>query len=406
MTRPKRKPHAESSSDPFWPWVMGVAILLVLLVGIGLGVALTGGAEGTEAKAKNPDPDPDSDPKENGEGGSTPGGTGVDIGSLLNGTGTGNPVVPPPKANSKLLQFISNNRVYLLPTTNGRYEFGGKDLENHSDQLGDFFKALKAHDQKHGAYSTDKNPPTEFSPATYTIGIDPINLKASQIIKYSARGGTLADPAHYHLDKMTIVMHKQNPANKIGGIYFQFPNWAKWGQAKHPWIHVAGKTGSGIKPFYLVPLETTQPDVALINLKVGDGIQFDDAAMTAKVKPEIVSAMKKLLKDNDLPEDIIFRAGAPLAKWGYAHVNGDETIDFKKTYLEPKKAAAKLGGYNPKINAYVKWTNNAIEYYFPAAQEAMEAQKRNDFQKTLEKTEKYAKFSMQFVKRGSPIPWP
>ena len=34
----------------------------------------------------------------------------------------------------------------------------------------------------------------------------------------------------------------------------------------------------------------------------------------------------------------------------------------------------------------------------------MEAKKGEDFQMTLGKTEEYAKFSMQFVKRGSPIP--
>ena len=374
MTRPKRKLNTKSSSGSLWPWVVGVAILLVLLVGIGLGIALTGGNEkGGGAGGVDPLTGLPTD------AGGGPG-AGTDIGSLLNGTGTGGTgtgtgdpvvVVKPPKADPKLLKFISENTVYLVGTTNGRFEMRGP--ENRSDLLGDFFKALKAHDTKHGTFSPKKgDPPAAFSPATYAIGTDPINLKASQIIKYNAKGGTPVAPFHYHLDKMTIVMHNTNPAKKDKGIAFNFPGFATWGQAKRPWIHIAGKKDNSIKPFYLVPLETTRAADALINLTVGGGIQFDDKAMTAKANPKTESAMKKLLNDNGLSGGIKFWAGAPLAKWGSAHVNSDKTINFK-VVIADKKAILVFGKNN--IEAYKTNVKAAIDKLFPAAQAESKAKK-------------------------------
>jgi len=402
MTRQKRKLHPESSSGTIWPWVMGVAIVLVLLVGIGLGVTLSGGNEG---KAENLD----ANQKVNGGDGTPPDGSGKGIVGILEGnpddTGKGGNGSPPPQAKTDIYQLISKNRVYLLPTTRGGNEIGGAFLQNRSGPLAVFYKALKKHDGEKGASSNNKTPDTEFPLATYGIGSNPIGLKADKPITFIPKGGTANLPHHFHLGHMTVLVHSQNPAKKVAGITFRFPNWARWEQNPRPWIHVAGKSDSGIQPFYLVPFETTRPS-ALIHAKVSGEIEFDDAAMTAKAKPEITEAVKKLLKENSFSSPIVLRAGAPLAKWGYAHVNDKETIDFKKTHLEPQKAAAKLGGNNLKVNNFVKWTDNAIEYYFPAAQEVMEAKKSNDFQKTLEKTTEFAKISLQYTEKekGPPIP--
>jgi len=386
--RPKRKravnPAPEKSSgrrklnDPARKWtlfggiVIGVCILAGLMIG-GISLLSSGDKKPTTIASNG------GAPKGNGKDGSPPDGSGKGIAGILgknpdgtNPDGAGKvkpPVTPAPSADPRIYEFISKNRVYLVPTTAGRYEIGRTDLMKRSGPLGAFFNALKEHDQKNGTFSTNKNPPAEFSRASFGIGPKPIELQPTEHIKYDPAGGTVGQPFHYLLGPMTVLTHSQNPAKKDAGIHFHFSDWAQWGQAKRPWIHVAGKSGSGIKPFYLVPLEITQPSVALINLKVGGWIQFE-TTMTAKAKPEIVSAMKKLLKDNGLGEDIRFWAGPP-GNWLSAHKKDKDIIDLK-LYMAEKKRSAETSSQNVEKNVQIVET--AINKLFPAAQAVVAAQ--------------------------------
>lgn len=375
MDDQKRKLNVESSSGTgsYWPWLMAVAIVLLLL-GIGLGMALRGGVKDKlKTKLGNPEgPAKEKIPTErSGKGiasllgkNSDPNG-GI---ALLLGKNPGNQVASP---GIKRLGFISKNRVYLVPTSLGNGSYRSQNLLRN-DPLGAFFNALKEHDQKHGVFSPDKNPPAEFSQATFGIGPKPIELQLAERIKYDPAGGTIGQPFHYLLGPMTVLMHNQNPAGKLAGIHLHFPDWELWAKGERKWLHVAGNPGSSIKPFYLVPLETTRHS-APIQLKVDDCLEFDNATMTVSLKPITSRVIKKLLADNEYPDQVALWAGAPFNKWGMAHSlerKDKDIIDFKE-YLLLQKKMSEVAEQNS--GHYLQLVDLAINQLFPAANDVAQA---------------------------------
>ena len=375
MDDQKRKLNVESSSGTGsnWPWLMAVAIVLLLL-GIGLGMALRGGVK-DKLKTKLGNPEGPAKGKIQTES------TGQGIASLLgknsdpNGEITlllvNNPANQAASPGAKRLEFISKNRVYLVPTSLGNGSYKSKNLLRN-DPLGAFFNTLKEHDLKNGTFSTNKNPPAEFSQATFGIGPKPIELQPAEHIKYDPAGGTIGQPFHYLLGPMTVLMHNQNPAGKLAGIHLHFPDWELWAKGDRKWLHVAGKAGSGIKPFYLVPLETTRHS-APIQLKVDDCLEFDNATLTVSLKPIISGAIKKLLADNEYPDQVALWAGPPFNKWGMAHSlerKDKNVIDFTEHLLLQKKmseVAAQHSGH------YLQLVDLAINQLFPAANDVAQA---------------------------------
>ncbi len=306
----------------------------------------------------------EGNPGSNGEKG------GVDIGALLGGNGNGKggtetgpdpkPVTTAP-ANPQLYEFIANHRVYLVPTTGGQAEFGEDDPKMKNPPLETFFKALKVHNK---ANFTKSENPDPFEAATYSIGPDPMKLKGVRRIPYDSTGGTQAKPVQYDLEAITALASGLNPASKPAGIYFEFPG------DKRQWIHIKSK---GFEPFYMVPVERGRYP-ALINLKVAEGIEFDEESMIAKVDPEIKRAIGKLLQQNNASQKIMLRAGAPLRKWGAAHGNIMDTIDFSKAYLQPRLAQAKAKVN--QLNHFTTWTDKAIATLFPAAKDVADAKRK------------------------------
>ena len=392
MAREKRQLHTQKSSKPIWPWLLGAVLVLVLLGGgIGLGVLLSGGLKD--------DPNPigpiaKNEVEDNGKD-DGPGADPVTVvppnGNAKGGGGNGdNP--EPPKANPQLYEFFKDHRVYLVPTKAGQAGILGNDPRMKTgSSLGAFFRMLKEHNNANKL----KRNPDKFETATYVMGPDPRNLNGEKSIPYIPNGGTQVRPVQYDLGPVTALADKLTPASKPAGIYF---NYLRSDQGQ--WTYIKGKS---IEPFYLVPVETGRYP-PLVTLNVAAGIEFDDETMTAGVNIEITEAIKKLIKDSNSPTKIMLRAGAPLATWGLAHVNTTETIDFKKAHLDPQKAVAMLRGNNPHLAQYEKWTNDAISYYFPAAQAVVEAKKRKDLLKALEKTAAYTEISLRFVKGGSSVP--
>ncbi len=354
MAREKRQLHPQKSS---WPGLLaGVAVLVLLVVGIGVGVILLGGRKDGPTPngkfAKKPDG--------NGEKG------GVDIASIP-GEKPEAQETRGDKSNSTFLEFLGQSRVFLVSTTGGQAEFRENDARLKGSLLGEFFKALKTHNQ---ANFTKSENPDPFEAATWAKGPDPMKLKGDTQIPYDSSGGTQAKPLQYDLGPMTALASSLNPASKAAGIYFQFPG------DKRQWIHIKGK---GIEPFYLVPVERGRYP-ALITLKVAEGIEFDEGSMIAKVDPKIKRAIVKLLKENNASQKIMLRAGAPLDKWGAAHGNTTDTIDFKKAYLESKIVAANAKVTN--LKHFVQWTDNALKDLFPAAQKVRDARAAVEGNKT------------------------
>jgi len=372
MDDQKRKLNVESTSGTGsnWPWLMAVAIVLLLLLGIGLGVALRGGVKDKlKTKLRNPEgPAKGKSPTESsgkgiasllGENSDPNGG----IASLL-GKNPGNQAA---SLGVKRLEFISKNRVYLVPTSLGNGSYRSQNLLRN-DPLGAFFNALKEHDQKNGTFSTNKNPPGEFSQATFGIGPKPVGLQPTERIKYDPAGGTVGQPFHYLLGPMTVLMHNQNPAGKLAGIHFYFPDWERWTKGERKWLHVAGKAGSSIKPFYLVPLETSRHS-APIQMKVDDCLEFDNATMTVSLKPIISGAIKKLLVDNEYAGQVALWAGPP-GIWISAHSKDKDTIELKEYMAEKKKRSE---GIAQGSGQYLQLVELAINQLFPAANDVAQA---------------------------------
>ncbi len=354
MAREKRQLHPQKSSKP---WLLaGVAVLVLLVVGIGVGVILLGGSKDG--------PDPNGQLAKNPDGNGEKGGANI---ASITGEQPEIQEIRGDESNSTFLEFLGKSRVFLVPTTGGQAEFGEDDPKMKNPPLETFFKALKVHNK---ANFTKSENPDPFEAATYSIGPDPMKLKGVRRIPYDSTGGTQAKPVQYDLEAITALASGLNPASKPAGIYFEFPG------DKRQWIHIKSK---GFEPFYMVPVERGRYP-ALINLKVAEGIEFDEESMIAKVDPEIKRAIGKLLKENNASQKIMLRAGAPLDKWGAAHGNIMDTIDFKKAYLEPKIAAANAKVTN--LKHFVQWTDNALKDLFPAAQKVRDARAALEANKT------------------------
>ena len=371
-------------NDPSQKWmyigggVIGACVLLVMILVVGS--MFSGDGEPIAGVDKN-----ESETGQNGgnvedpNGDGNGGGSGTDpvTNALSNGNGKGggsgtDPVTnkplngngkpaKPTKADRALYDFITKKRIYLVRTQAGEAQIAENDPRMKEDApLGVFFKALKDHN---AANFTKKKNPDPFEAATFDYGPKPMKLSGGRTIRYDSKGGTQAKPVQYDLELMRVLASKLNAASKPAGIYFNFPS-------QRLWIHIQG---NGFEPFYMVPLEVDRYS-ALVTMKANNGIEFDEGAMTAKVRPQISEAVKKLLLENESSTEIILRAGPPLATWGLAHNNNTDTIDFKKAHLDQqiKLARTKVD----ELKNFVQWTDNALRDLFPAAQKVADVREK------------------------------